>query len=440
MSVSLPEKRRSNAYSWGVAIDALLTPALSLLLATGIGLLIGLERGWRYRDEHAGGRIAGIRTFSLLGLGGALCGVVAKALSPWFGVVGLAALSITIILAHRARLAEPDEDVSATNAVVSILTVLLGLLAAIGFGKEALIAGGATALILSMREELHQWLRTLSAQDIKAVAQYGAITLVVLPLLPDRAMGPYEALNPRMLWLVVVFVTGLSFAGYWASKRFGQARGTIVASAIGATYSSTAVTLDLSRHLRSGSGGRATLNAGIAAATALMPLRTLVLCAVVAPSALGAFALRIGPAVLVAGLYALVAAVRASRDEEAEGLKVARNPFDFWPAVGFAVLVAVIIVASHWIIDRFGDWGATFVIGFTGLYDVDAAIIAAANLPHESYGPDKLGFILALPVLANNMVKLVLVLTLAGLRAGLTAAIPLVLVILCLLGGLIFGG
>jgi len=419
-----------------------LTPALALLLATGIGLLIGLERGWRHRDERAGGRIAGIRTFALLGLGGGLSGLAATALSPWFGVVGVAGLSIVIILAHRARLDEPDDYVSATSAVAGLLTVSLGLIVAIGYPKEGIIAGGTAALILSMREELHNWLRSLSEKDIKAAAQYGAITLVVLPLLPDRAMGPYEAFNPRMLWLVVAFVTGLSFAGYWASRRFGQARGLIVASAIGATYSSTAVTLDLARRLRgAGEGGageeKATLRAGIAAATALMPMRTLILCAVVAPQALGSFALRVGPAVAAATLYALAVAIRASKDGDGEGPKTARNPFDFWPAVGFAAMVAAIILFSRWVIDRYGDMGATFVIGFTGLYDVDAAIIAAGSLPQQEFGQERLGLILTLPVLANNAMKLVLVLGLAGLRAGLAAAVPLLLVTAMIGGALL---
>ena len=154
---------------------------------------------------------------------------------------------VALLLAHRARLAEADDNVSATNVVVSILTVLLGLAMTTGFLREAIVAGGVMTLILSMREQLHGWLRTLSAEDVRAVAIYGAITLVVLPLLPDKNIGPYAALNPRNLWLVVVFVTGLSFAGYWAAKRVGDAQGTIIAAAIGATYSSTAVTAELSR-------------------------------------------------------------------------------------------------------------------------------------------------------------------------------------------------
>ncbi|MGD9811639.1 MAG: MgtC/SapB family protein [Sphingobium sp.] len=400
---------------------------LTLLLSLGLGLLIGLERGWRQRGEHQGGRIAGIRTFGLLGLGGGLCGLLATTLSIWFAVVGLAAMSGAILLAHHARLDESDDNVSATNAIVGILTAMLGLLATTGHEREALVSGGAITLLLSMRAQLHEWLRMLSEKDIRAVAQYGAIALVVLPLLPDRAMGPYGALNPRLLWLVVVFVTGLSFAGYWASKRFGHARGVILAAAIGATYSSTAVTLDLARRFRQPDQDFATLNAGIAAATAMMPARTIILCAVVAYPALGRFALNVGPAFVCAALYAAFMTARASRQEDGETMTLRGKPFDFWPAVGFAALVAAIVIGSHWMIEHFGDRGATFMIGLTGLYDVDAAIIAAASLPRVDMGWNDIAFLLALPVLANTLVKLALVLGIAGWKQGLVAGIPLVL-------------
>lgn len=401
-----------------------LEPALAIMLATGIGLLVGLERGWRQRHEHEGGRVAGIRTHALLGLGGGLVGLVSTALSALFGLVGLAGLIVALLLAHRARLAEPDDNVSATGAVVGVLTVLFGVLATVGFAREALVAGGATTLILSMREKLHGWLQTLGEEDITAAAQFGAIALVILPLLPDRALGPYDALNPRMLWLVVVFVTGLSFAGYWASKRFGSTRGTILAAAIGATYSSTAVTAELSRRLRQGSEDRTMLNAAIAAASAMMPLRVLILCGVLLPSALGMFAIGIGSAAAFGTLYAVVAVYRADRSQ-GSGVTAPRNPFDFWPAMGFAVMVAVIIIAARWTIERYGAEGMTVLVGVTGLYDVDAAIIMTTTLPRGTLPPSQLGILLSLPILVNTALKAVLVVVLGGVRAGFAAALPL---------------
>ena len=401
-----------------------LEPAYAIMLATGIGLLVGLERGWRQRNEHAGGRVAGIRTHALLGLGGGIVGLVSTALSPLFGLLGLAGLIVALLLAHRARLAGADDNVSATGAVVGVLTVLFGVLATVGFAREALVAGGATTLILSMREKLHGWLQTLGEADITAAAQFGAIALVILPLLPDRAVGPYDALNPRMLWLVVVFVTGLSFAGYWASKRFGSARGTILAAAIGATYSSTAVTAELARRLRDASEDRTTLNAAIAAASAMMPLRVAILCGVLLPRAFSSLVIGIGAAVAFVILYAAITVYRADRAGGA-GVKTPRNPFDFWPAVGFAAVVAVVVVGAHWALERFGEQGMTVLVSLTGLYDVDAAMIMLANLPTGTMSIAELGMALSLPILANTVLKTVMVFVLAGLRTGLVAALPL---------------
>ena len=398
---------------------------VGLLAAVGIGLLIGLERGWRQRDEHAGGRIAGIRTDGLLALGGALSGLLALNVSIWFGLIGIGGIIVALLLAHRARLAEADDNVSATNVVVSILTVLLGLAMTTGFLREAIVVGGVMTLILSMREQLHGWLRTLSAEDVRAVAIYGAITLVVLPLLPDKNIGPYAALNPRNLWLVVVFVTGLSFAGYWAAKRVGDAQGTIIAAAIGATYSSTAVTAELSRRLRNGQEESLPLRAGIAAATVMMPVRVSVLVAVLLPSALLPFLAMVGPAIAVALLFAALLYWRA-RGGSSKGITAHRNPFDLWPAIGFAALVGVIVILSRWTIDQYGGRGVSLLIGLTGLYDVDAAIVTAVNLPKGLLDTSSLAALLALPVLVNSVLKAVLVPVLGGFSAGLRAAIPLI--------------
>jgi len=280
-------------------------------------------------------------------------------------------------------------------------------------------------LILAMREQLHGWLRTLSAEDVRAVAVYGAITLVVLPLLPDKNIGPYAALNPRNLWLVVVFVTGLSFAGYWASKRVGDAQGTIIAAAIGATYSSTAVTAELSRRLRSSQEDPLPLRAGIAAATAMMPIRISILVAVLLPGALLPFLAMVGPAIAAALLFAALLYWRA-RGGSSQAMTARRNPFDIWPAIGFAALVGAIVILSRWTIDQYGDRGVSILIGLTGLYDVDAAIVTASNLPKGLLDTSALAALLALPVLVNSALKAALVPVLGGFKAGARAAIPLI--------------
>lgn len=368
-----------------------------------------------------------MRTYTLLGLGGGMCGLVGLYLGLWAGLIPLAGLVVALLLSHRARLNGDGGTLSATDIIASLLTLLFGLAATTGHVREALVGAGMTVLILSMRETLHGWLRALDQQDIRSIAQYAAISLVILPLLPDRPMGPFDALNPRMLWLVVVFVTGLSFTGYWASKLVGQTRGTLLTAALGATYSSTAVTLELARRLRAGAQDAASLNAGIAIATAVMPVRVMLICAFLLPGALRSFAIGIGAAILFAILYATASTWRADRHPaERTALAPPGNPIALWSALGFAALVAVLIVAARWSILHFEGAGMTeAVIGVTGFYDVDAAIIAASTLPQGAIAPMHMGLILSLPILANSLLKSVMVVAIAGWKQGRIAALPL---------------
>ena len=166
------------------------------------------------------------------------------------------------------------------------------------------------------------------------------------------------------------------------------------------------------------------LNAAIAAASAMMPMRVLILCSVLLPSALGVFAIGIGAAAAFNVLYALLAVYRADRSQ-GSGVAPRRNPFDFWPAVGFAVMVAVIVIAARWTIDRYGAEGMTILVGLTGLYDVDAAIIMTTTLPKGSLPLAQFGILLSLPIFVNTVLKSVLVVVLGGFRAGFVAALPL---------------
>ena len=407
-------------------------PLVALGLALGIGLLIGIERGWAQRERAAGARVAGVRTFALFGLSGGVLGVLADGPALGVAIVAGAALVALPVLAYRDNLADPAGTHSITNAAASIMTLCLGTLATTGFERAALVCAAAAMALLASREKLHGWLRSLDDADIKATAQFAVIALVVLPLLPDKSFGPYQAFNPRNLWMVVVFVTGLSFAGYWASKRLGSTRGTLAAAAIGATYSSTAITAELARRLRVSSEDAVVLRAGIAAATAVMLVRVLLLTAILAPQSAMVFALVVAPAAIVASGIAVITGVRADRSDGAP--MPARNPFALLPAVGFAVLVGVILLISKWAIASFGDEGLTTLLGLTGLYDVDAAIITVASIDPVAISPRFAGLVLAVPILVNTLLKGTIILLLAGFKDGFRAAVPL-WVSAALLGG-----
>ena len=396
-----------------------------LALALGIGLLIGLERGWSARAEAAGSRVAGFRTFGLLGLLGGLAGFIGRWLEPILAVVVLAGAVATLVGGY-IRDMRIDGRVSATTTVAALMTLCLGAIATNGYAVVAVATAAAMMLLLASRRQLHAWVAGLDEADVHATARFAIISAVILPLLPDQRFGPFEAWNPRELWLVVVLVTGFSFAGYVANKRFGATRGTLVTAAIVGLYSSTAVTAALSRRLRHAGESAAVLSAGIALASALMFARVLILTGLFAPSALPSLALAIAPGTLVA-LFASIWLVRratkaASRDTAAVGTG---NPVELLPAFGFALLVAALALATRWAAAKYGDAGVATLLVITGSFDVDAAIVTLAGLPSGTLTPWLAGLVLAGPVLMNTLFKAAIVVATAGPQHRFVAALPL---------------
>ena len=407
-----------------------------LALSLAIGLLIGVERGWRSRDEQPGRRVAGLRTFGLLGLLGGTIGLAGSLVHPIAAVVLLAG-TVGVLVAGYIHDMRADGHVSATTAVASLLTLCLGVLATNGYAKLAVASAAVVTLLLSLRQQLHGWLKGLSETDVQAVARFAIITAAILPLLPDQRYGPYDAWNPRELWLVVVLVTGFSFAGYVANRRLGPTRGTLATAVIGGLYSSTAVTAALSQRLRDGGEPASLLSAGIALASAVMFLRVLILTAVLAAFALPGLVAIIGPAALVAvGLS--VWAVRRSTDGSAAVETRSANPFELVPALGFALAVAALALAARWAETRFGDAGIATLLAITGAFDVDAAIVTMGGLAPGTLSAKLAAAILAIPVLLNTLFKTAIVIANAGWPKGLRAAAPLLASALTLLLALLF--
>lgn len=388
-----------------------------LATSLALGLLVGLQRGWQARLDPAGSRVAGFRTFGLLGLAGGLAALLPLA----FGAVLLAAAAATLLIGYARD--SRGGDHSATSTVAGLLTLMLGAFAAAGHPIEALAAAAVMVLLLAMRQRLHGFLRGIAPEELEAASRFAIVALVILPLMPDRSMGPLDAWNPRQLWLVVVLVSGLSFAGYAAARRLGPGRGLLATAAAGALVSSTAVTASYARRLREAGPAEGALVAGISLASAIMFARVLVLAAILVFPALPSLALLLAPAMLVQ----LGLAWRAVRRSPAlaAGEVALGNPLDFRPALLLAAFVAVLAVASRWALDRFGDAGIGVLLMLTGFADVDAAIITLAQLPEGTLAPPRAGLLLALPILANTALKAVMAFAIAPNRRGWRAAWPL---------------
>lgn len=409
------------AVSAGVDLPVLTGLGLAIML----GLLVGVQRGWALRREAPGTRFAGIRTFTLLGLAGGLAGFV-HSIDPRVAAIVAGAVAILVLIGY-AKSARATDQLSGTTSLVALLTFACGYLAARGQMQIATLVAVAMTMILSLRSQLHGWVAGLTEKEVNAIVRFALIAIAILPILPDRFFGPYQAWNPRQLWLVVVFVSGFSFLGYIAAKRFGAGKATLAMAAAGAMVSSTAVTATLAGRLRDPDENAPMLAAGIATASAVMLVRALFLVAVLAPAALAIFGWLAGVAALISALAAAWSLRAANRTQAAPSAPLAlRNPFRLMPAIGLMALVMLLTLLARWMMEQVGEAGVAAVLALSGLADVDSAIIATGNLPPGTLDPRTAGFVLAAPVFANTLFKAGVAMTIAGPRAGWRAAWSLV--------------
>lgn len=403
-----------------------LSAVIGVGLALGLGLLIGVQRGWAVRKAPDGTRFAGIRTFGLIGLVGGLAGIL-RPVAPREAFILLAAATALILLGY-VRMSQGERSVSGTASLVGLVTLGCGYLATIGHGQVASTIAVLVTLVLALRSQLHLWLVHLTELEVGAIARFALIAGAILPLLPDRAYGPFDAWNPRHLWLVVVLVSGVSFAGYIACKRFGARNGTLATAGAGALVSSTAVTAALAGRLRDEDGDRHLLSAAIALASAIMSLRVLVLVAALAPEAFSGLAVLLLPGMIASALTMAWMLRAAEREGVAEMHHVAiRNPFDLMPAIGMMGLLMLFSLASRWMLAHYGQAGLAGTLALSGAIDVDSAIITLGGLPTTALDARTASLILAVPVILNTVFKAATVLGVAGWPKGKGAVTALAL-------------
>lgn len=389
---------------------------LPLLLGASLacGLIIGVERGWRLRSEAAGTRVAGVRTYSLLGGGGGLAAVLGALISPAISALLILAMCTGLVIAYWRNPTSRD----ATSFVAALIALALGMLAGAGQPGMAVAGAAVVTLLLATRDQSHAIVARLNDADVHAFARYAVIAGAVLPFLPNRNMGPLQAWNPFQLWLVVVLVTGFSFAGYIANRTVGARKGVLATALIGGAYSSTAVTASLSQQLGRGESGPFT--AGILLASAVMYLRVALLVALLSPSTLPQLLITVGPAAAVSAIIALAAWRRASAAEESKAA-IPRNPIELLPAFGFVAIVAAAAVFARWAQARFGEAGIATSLLLTGSFDVDAAVVTLAGLPVEAIDRRFAAIALAGTMVANMALKILVTGAYARQR-GLAAA------------------
>lgn len=388
-------------------IDQLLS---RLAVALGIGLLIGLERGWKTREVAAGRRAAGVRTFALCGLLGGMVAALGVAIGTVLSQALVLGFGFTVFAAVFAVF-ERDADraagsYSATTVVAALLTFVLGAYAVAGDMRVAAAAAVVATGILAARENIHGLVARITWPELRSALVLLAMTFVVLPVLPDVSVGPYGGVNPREVWLIAIVLAGVSFLGYGAVKMFGAERGVLLAAVAGGLVSSTAVTVTNARRAGAGEGAPLLLAAGVATASAISFLRVIAIVAVLQPSLLWLVAPPLVAATAVAAAYAIVSVHWRGRDRQRGGSPPAdfKNPFSLLPVVGFAVFLGVVILLGRVIGEQFGAGGAAIGAAAVGLADVDSVTIAMTRLVPQPL--DQLGATYAIvAAVASNMLS-----------------------------------
>lgn len=421
------------------------TELAGMLIALAVGLIIGFERGWRSQnleeerhEEIDDQTVTGIRTFGLLGLAGGVVAQLAILSTPLFlaaTLLGVAALLIVGYI-HTSR---ATGDLGATTEVAALLAFLLGALAVYGFYLEAAVAAVITAVLLGTKEHIHALLRSLTRLELNASLQMLVIVLVILPLLPNEAMGPWDSLNPHVIGWLVLLIAGISFVGYFAVRVLGDRVGLVLTALLGGLTSSTALTLAFSRMARLGSGRTALLAAGIVLACGTMAPRLLLEVAVVNRALL----LPLLPGIVGLGLVPLLAVCWLLWKHKAEQTECAQptlsNPMDLQQAVVMALVLTLVFMLSRGAEQWFGNEGVYVLALFAGIADVDAITIALAQQARDGLASEVAMRGILLAAMTNTAVKAVIVLVVGGWPLARRASLVLLLAMLAAGTGLFFG-
>ncbi|MFM7103333.1 MAG: MgtC/SapB family protein [Verrucomicrobiota bacterium] len=347
---------------------------LQFVIALGLGLLVGLQR------ERQADVLAGFRTFPLVTVLGWLTATLAGQFGGWVLAAGFVGLAAQLVVGNWTRVKSGPADPGLTTEAAVLGMFALGAYLAVGEPGVAVMIGGVIAVLLHLKPQLHSLAGRIGDADFRAVIQFVLVSLVILPVLPDRGFGPLGVLNPRRIWWMVVLITGISLAGYAFYRALGRRAGTAAAGILGGLISSTATTLSSARRAR-GQPAAGPVAAGvIVLASAVVYARVLVLVGAAAPGQFLEVAPRPALMLLWMGLLAGWAWHRAG-DDFTE-LPPAGNPTELKSALFFAGLYAAVTLAVALAREHFGPGALYAVATLSGLTDLDAITLSTAQLVH----------------------------------------------------------
>lgn len=376
-----------------------------LSLALAIGVLVGIERGWQEREAAPGERVAGIRTYGLSSFLGGLCGFLQPATGPILPTAVFVFFCITILVFSSMQAAR-EEHYSATAAIAAISVFMLGFSAVVADMTATAASAVAMTALLAAREPLHGFLRRLTWLELRAALILLTMTVVILPILPDEPIDPWQTINLFDLWIMTILVGAVSFFGYILIRISGARAGILMTGASGGIVSSTALTLSFARQSIQLPALSPLLAAGAMLAGAVSLTRVLLICGVVAPAVLWELAPLLAPAAavfIIGGGFA--GALRRSEDSPDFS---PRNPLEVMVALRFALVLAVVTILTRVTLIVFGTNSLPVLAFVTGLGDLDAITLSVAKLTSTQLSADGGARAIAVAAFANLLAKAVL--------------------------------
>jgi len=397
-----------------------LSDAAGIFISALGGAAVGLEREWSGHASGPNARFAGIRTFALLGLLAGLAG--------WLWSVGvhtLAAvfLAVTGMLIVAAYFAASRSEVDGTTEVAAFVVLAAGTIAGMHELRLASATIAITTLLLLEKSKLHSIVEHIDDASLRAAFRFVVMAVVILPLLPTGPYGPLGGIRPRQLWAMVLFFSGLSFAGYLARRAIGSNRGYPIAGMLGGIISSTSVTLSFARASRKETGVGIPLASGVLAACAVMCVRVIFATAVLNLAvSIKLLPYLVGP--LVVAAFIAWFGVRNQKEPASDEITPS-NPLQFRLALQMAVLFQIVLFAVRWAQNTWGEPGVFISAGVLGLSDIDALVVSMAKDTGAQLPAATAATAIGVGVLSNTLLKLVIGMTMGAKQFRSVVAIGL---------------
>ncbi len=371
----------------------------TLGIAFGLGLLVGLQR------QKVNNQMAGVRTFTLIAILGVLAGFLTRDFQNPFilPILGLAVTALLVVANIIKLKAFSDPDIGQTTEVAALIMFAIGAYLVVGDRVVGVIIGASMSVLLYVKESLHGIIDKLKEKDFAAIMTFAGISLVILPILPNKTFGPYQVLNPRNIWWMITLIVGLSVIGYFIYKFVGRKVGIISNGVLGGLISSTATTVSYARKTTDTVSISKMAAFVITTASTIALVRVMVEVGVVVPDKIPVMLLPLMLQFVVMAIICFGLFYSINKESGDDSMPEPSNPAQFKSALVFGLLYGAILLAVAFAKEEFGNEALYLVAIISGLTDVDAITLSLSQLINTGTLDSSTGWRLILLASLSNL-------------------------------------